>query len=140
MRRASSWGRAARSASTSPTAHRPEASGAEAPGPQGQAAGAAPPSAPAEAKTPLVCPKCGQGHIIEGRGAFGCDRWREGCHLVIPKEVAGRRLTQAQLRDLVQRRKTRPIQGLRDAEGRPCTARLSLNAAWELVLEPVAPT
>jgi DNA topoisomerase-3 len=122
----------------------PGASGAEAPGPRGQPAGTAPPPvsepAPVEAKTPLACPKCGQGRIIEGRGAFGCDRWREGCHLVIPKEVAGRRLTQAQLRDLVQKRRTRPIQGLRDAEGHPCTARLSLNAAWELVLEPVAPT
>jgi DNA topoisomerase-3 len=117
----------------------PGASGPEAPRPQAQAASATPPSASAETKTPLVCPKCGLGHIIEGRGAFGCDHWREGCHLVIPKEVAGRRLTQAQLRDLVQNGRTRPIGGLRDAEGHRCTARLSLNATWELVLEPVAP-
>lgn len=26
-----------------------------------------------------VCPKCGQGHIIKGRTAYGCSRWREGC-------------------------------------------------------------
>lgn len=26
-----------------------------------------------------VCPKCGQGHIVKGRTAFGCSRWREGC-------------------------------------------------------------
>ena len=26
-----------------------------------------------------VCPKCGQGHIIKGKTAFGCSRWREGC-------------------------------------------------------------
>ena len=31
---------------------------------------------------PLVgqpCPLCGQGHIIKGKTAYGCSRWREGC-------------------------------------------------------------
>lgn len=99
--------------------------------------GSAQRSARGEGKAPLICPKCGQGHIIEGRGAFGCDRYREGCHLVIPKEVGGRHLTQTQLRDLIQKRRTRPIQGLRDADGRPYAARLRLDTAWELVVEPV---
>ncbi len=26
-----------------------------------------------------VCPVCGKGHIIKGRTAYGCDRWKEGC-------------------------------------------------------------
>ena len=25
------------------------------------------------------CPKCHQGHIIQGKTALGCSRWREGC-------------------------------------------------------------
>ena len=25
------------------------------------------------------CPLCGQGHIIRGKTAFGCSRWKEGC-------------------------------------------------------------
>lgn len=25
------------------------------------------------------CPTCGQGHVIRGRRALGCSRWREGC-------------------------------------------------------------
>ena len=42
------------------------------------------PSAPAAASSPdpLVgqpCPVCGQGHIIKGKTAYGCSRWREGC-------------------------------------------------------------
>ena len=74
----------------------------QAPLPAPQSPRPGPGSAPDDGPAPLTCPKCGQGHIIEGRGAFGCDRYREGCHLVIPKEVGGRRLTQAQLRDLVQ--------------------------------------
>ncbi len=27
----------------------------------------------------LPCPKCHEGHIIKGRTAYGCSRWREGC-------------------------------------------------------------
>lgn len=26
-----------------------------------------------------VCPVCGKGHIIKGKTAYGCDRWKEGC-------------------------------------------------------------
>ncbi len=25
------------------------------------------------------CPICGKGHIIKGKTAYGCDRWKEGC-------------------------------------------------------------
>ena len=27
----------------------------------------------------LPCPMCGVGHIIKGKTAFGCSRWKEGC-------------------------------------------------------------
>jgi len=42
------------------------------------------PAAPAAAQGEdewigLPCPVCGQGHIIKGRTAYGCSRWREGC-------------------------------------------------------------
>jgi len=26
-----------------------------------------------------LCPLCGQGHIIKGKTAYGCSRWKEGC-------------------------------------------------------------
>ena len=26
-----------------------------------------------------ICPKCGQGHVIKGKTAYGCSRWHEGC-------------------------------------------------------------
>ena len=34
-----------------------------------------------------VCPKCGQGHIIKGKSAYGCSRWREGCDYRISFEL-----------------------------------------------------
>ena len=34
-----------------------------------------------------VCPKCGQGHIVKGKSAYGCSRWREGCDYRISFEL-----------------------------------------------------
>jgi DNA topoisomerase-3 len=57
--------------------------------------------------TALPCPRCKQGTLMTGRRGWGCTRWREGCPFVIWFEIAGRRLTAAQLRDLVEKGKTR---------------------------------
>lgn len=40
-------------------------------------------------KTTLIkegdtCPICGKGHIIRGKTAFGCSRWKEGCNYRAP--------------------------------------------------------
>jgi DNA topoisomerase-3 len=44
----------------------------------------------------LACPRCGDGRIVAGRAAWGCDRWREGCGFTLPFDEAGRRLTDAE--------------------------------------------
>lgn len=31
-----------------------------------------------------MCPKCKQGHIIKGKSAYGCSRWKEGCDFRAP--------------------------------------------------------
>ena len=31
-----------------------------------------------------ACPVCGKGHIIKGKTAYGCDRWKEGCTFRLP--------------------------------------------------------
>ena len=31
-----------------------------------------------------TCPVCGKGHIIKGKTAYGCDRWRDGCTFRLP--------------------------------------------------------
>lgn len=66
-------------------------------------------SAPVKVAAPveLSCPRCGRGALITGARGWGCSRWREGCGFVVWFEAAGRRITPAQLRDLVTRGKTR---------------------------------
>lgn len=45
----------------------------------------------------IVCPKCGTGHIIKGRTAFGCSRFKEGCDLLLRFEEYPSDLTPGKL-------------------------------------------
>ena len=31
-----------------------------------------------------LCPKCGKGHLLKGKTAYGCSRWKEGCDYRVP--------------------------------------------------------
>jgi DNA topoisomerase-3 len=84
---------------------------------------------------PLSCPKCGRGHIIEGRRGFGCDRYREGCDFVVWKEVGGKQLSEADIRRLIAHGRTGLIRGFTGAGGTPLDARLKLDAEWKVVFE-----
>jgi DNA topoisomerase-3 len=94
----------------------------------------APPTPPpASAPAPsLACPRCQQGKLMTGKRGWGCSRWREDCSFVIWFETAGKRITDAQLRDLVEKGKTRkgkwPGPGQSEVAGRLV---LDANAARE---------
>jgi DNA topoisomerase-3 len=90
-------------------------------------AGAAPKRrAAATPVSELPCPRCKLGKLISGKRGWGCARWRGGCHFVVWFETAGRKLSEAQFRDLILRGKTRR------ARFRPAGA----EAEGRLVLEP----
>jgi DNA topoisomerase-3 len=84
------------------------------------------------APSSLPCPACRQGTLLAGKRGWGCSRWREGCGFVIWFEVSGRRLTDAQLRDLVAKGKTR--RGTWSIAGQPPT-----EAMGRLILDLSAP-
>ena len=84
---------------------------------------------------PLTCPKCGRGQVIAGRRGYGCERYREGCDFVVWKEVAGRELTTAQIRDLIATGRTGLIRGFTAASGVQLDARLRLDEQWRVVLD-----
>jgi DNA topoisomerase III len=87
------------------------------------------PAAPAPpVAAALTCPRCKQGSLIAGRRGWGCSRWREGCSFVIWFESGGKRLTDAQLRDLVTKGKTRKADWT-PAGGPPTPGRLVLDLA-----------
>jgi DNA topoisomerase III len=74
----------------------------------------------------LICPRCKQGALVAGHRGWGCARWREGCAFVIWFEIAGRRITDAELTDLVSKGKTRKRRWRSD-EGTEIGGRLVLD-------------
>jgi len=80
---------------------------------------------------PMTCPRCSRGTIIEGKRGFGCNRYREGCHFVVWKEVAGKKLTPSQIRQLITKGKTRLIKGFTSPQGKRFDARLRLDSHRE---------
>jgi len=83
-----------------------------------------PPRAPPA--TTLTCPRCQQGTLVAGNRGWGCARWREGCEFVVWFEIAGRRITDAELADLVSKGKTRKRKW-RSGEGAEIGGRLVLD-------------
>lgn len=49
------------------------------------------------------CPRCGR-PVIQGKKAFGCSGWKEGCPFVLAREFEGITLDDGQIRELLQRR------------------------------------
>jgi len=84
---------------------------------------------------PLACPKCGQGQIIEGKRGYGCNRFREGCDFVVWKEIAGKKLTENQIRTLISKGRTSRLRGFKSRSGGTFQARLRLDPEWKVVFE-----
>lgn len=78
---------------------------------QGSTTKEAKPKGPKKPRTPSVrkfeqveCPICGKGHILKGKTAFGCSRFREGCSLRLNFEQYPEDLTPAKLKKLLQKK------------------------------------
>ena len=52
----------------------------------------------------IVCPHCGQGHLIKGRTAYGCSRFREGCKVLFPFEEFSADLTPGKLNTMIKKK------------------------------------
>ncbi|MCC2545438.1 DNA topoisomerase 3 [Hymenobacter sp. BT175] len=81
-----------------------------------------------------VCPACGTGHVLRGKSAFGCSRWKEGCGLRLPAQFEGKTLTDKQAVALVTKGRTPVIKGFIDDLGQKFDAAIKLTpAGLELV-------
>ncbi len=73
------------------------------------------------------CPVCHQGEILQGRKAWGCSRWKEGCTFTIWKTVASKKLTENQVKTLLSGRPTTVLKGFKSKAGKAFDARLKLQ-------------
>ncbi len=72
------------------------------------------------------CPVCHQGRIRASQKGWGCSRWRDGCRFTIWRVVAGKRLTEAQVKVLLAGKTTTFISGFKSKAGKLFSARLKL--------------
>jgi DNA topoisomerase III len=93
-------------------------------------------AAPSRSREPLgPCPKCGS-PVVETKKAYGCSAWKKtGCDFVIWKQVSGKRLGEAQVKQLLTKGRTAQMKGFKSKAGKPYSAALKLDAEHRVRLE-----
>ncbi len=59
----------------------------------------------------IECPKCTIGNMLKGKAAFGCSNYKNGCDFKIPFELMGKKMTELQIKALVEKKRTAVIKG-----------------------------
>lgn len=52
----------------------------------------------------IICPKCGKGHILKGKTAYGCSEFKTGCDLRLPFTEYSSELTPGKLSALIKKK------------------------------------
>lgn len=52
----------------------------------------------------IICPKCGNGHILKGKTAYGCSEFKAGCDLRLPFTEYSSELTLGKLSALIKKK------------------------------------
>ena len=82
-----------------------------------------------------ICPACKHGIVVKGKNAWGCNRYREGCRLLIPFVFMGKKLTDKQAETLIIKGKTNVLKGFKADDGTDKSGRLVWNEQFQVVLE-----
>jgi DNA topoisomerase-3 len=61
--------------------------------------------------TQMSCPKCKSGILIKGKAAYGCSSWKSGCTFRLPFEIHQKKISDNQLRRLVEKGCTTNLKG-----------------------------
>lgn len=60
-----------------------------------------------------VCPKCSKGKVLKGKNAYGCNAWKEGCDFRLPFVFMGKKLSENQVKRLIEKRATTKLKGFK---------------------------
>jgi len=85
-----------------------------------------------------ACPACKTGHVLRGKTAFGCARFREGCQFRLPIEILGKKLTDSQVKSLLTKGRTQLIKSFVTGAGEKIDGALTLDARYQPELVPAA--
>lgn len=82
----------------------------------------------------LICPVCGR-PIVQNSKAYGCSGYKDGCRFVVWKEIAGKKITVENVRELIENGETSLIKGFKSKDGRAYDASLKWSAEEERVVQ-----
>lgn len=83
-----------------------------------------------------TCPKCGEGDVRKTPKGAGCSLWQDGCNFTIWRECFGKKLTDGQIRELVEKKRTKVIKGFKKKSGEGTyDARLMINDEFKVRLD-----
>ncbi len=82
-----------------------------------------------------ACPKCGS-PVVETKKAYGCSAWKSsGCKFAIWKTVAGKKVSAAQARQLLERGETGNLKGFKSKAGKSFSASLTFGEDHRVKLD-----
>ncbi len=81
-----------------------------------------------------ACPKCGS-PVVETKKSYGCSNWKSGCKFAIWKTISGKRISEAQARQLLTKGRTGQLKGFKSKAGKPYSAALVLDGEHKVKLE-----
>lgn len=64
-----------------------------------------------------ICPKCKKGTLLKGSSAYGCSEYKNNCHVKIPFEIYGKKVSENQLIRLLDKGCTTNLKGFKTNTG-----------------------
>ncbi len=74
-------------------------------------------SAP-KSKISMQCPKCNKGTVIKGKTRYGCTAYSNGCDFGIPFVFMGKKISDVQIKRLVDKGSTVKLKGFKTVDGK----------------------
>jgi len=69
-------------------------------------------------KSTMQCPKCSKGTIIKGNSKYGCTQYKNGCDFGIPFAYMGKKISDNQIKRLVEKGSTAKLKGFITNDGK----------------------
>ncbi len=85
-----------------------------------------------------TCPKCTKGKVLKGKNAYGCDSWKEGCDFRIPFVVMNKKLSDNQVKRLIEKKATTRLKGF-TLSGKQVEGILKLTPEFNVEFETKTP-
>lgn len=73
------------------------------------------------------CPSCRKGTMIDRKTFIGCSNYRNGCKFTINRTILGKKLTDKQVTDLLEKGTTSMIKGFTSKAGKSFDAKLTIT-------------